>query len=247
MRILLVVALSVFGCSKDEGARPDLSVPNDLSVTHDIAGAFVCDPIKQDCGAGQKCTYTTDPSDNTTLVLTCVAATGSAGFEMPCDRNSAGDPGQDTCAAGFFCSVIGWGGTVANPDRHCNQLCYTTADCPSNHHCIPRTDIAGDCVRDCGALGSTSCGGGLVCSSLYQDIEATMNDGMVFLSCRSPGTGGLADACMADTDCTAGLICDPNEGTCSGILCDDAHPCPDTDAGFSCGTFGASSPIGICQ
>src|SRR5262249_19810500 len=147
-----------------------------------------CDPVKQNCPSGQKCTYGFDPNDMTQLINTCVPVTGTVGFEMPCDRNANGDPGMDNCAAGFFCSVIGWGGTMANPDRHCNQVCSPTDDCPANHHCIPRTPENGDCVRDCGALDSTSCGAGLTCGVLLQDVAASNQDPMVFLSCRAAGT-----------------------------------------------------------
>jgi hypothetical protein len=247
-KIFLPLALAFFGCSSDNTVRPDLSVPHDMSVSHDLGGQFVCDPVKQDCGAGKKCTYILDPNDNTMIIPSCVDVAGTQGFEMPCTRNGNGDPGDDNCAAGFFCSIIGWGGTTTNPDRHCNQMCNTTADCPANHHCISRTTFSGDCIRDCGALGSTSCGGGLVCSTLLQDIDATMADPKIFLTCRTAGPGGPADTCMEDAECQANLACSAADGTCDTFLCDDNHMCPNTDAAFTCGTFGTSSgSLGICQ
>jgi hypothetical protein len=250
MRNLFVSLVLVFGgCSKDEGVHPDMSVPADLRAPRDIAGSFICDPVKQDCGAGMKCTYTIDPNNMMSLAQTCVAVSGNQGFEMPCDRNSPnGDPGDDTCAPGFFCSVIGWGGTLANPDRHCNQMCNTTADCPANHHCIGRSDGAGDCIRDCGMLGATTCGAGLACATPEQDISSTANNPIIFLTCRGVGTGGPADPCMEDAECADLLLCDVNEGTCSVRLCDDNHMCPlNTDMALSCNSFDGVNPLGVCQ
>src|SRR2546423_14315778 len=131
--LILSLALVSVGCnSNNSNNGPDMSAAKDMALNHDLAGSFICDPVKQDCGAGMKCTYTVDPNNMMSLAQTCVPVTGSAGFEESCDRNAAGDPGQDTCKAGFFCSVIGWGGTTTNPHRHCNQLCAPTPDRPAN-------------------------------------------------------------------------------------------------------------------
>src|SRR5258706_865811 len=128
MRNLIVsLVLVSAGCSKDETVRPDMSASSDMAVNKDLAGTFICDPVKQVGGSGMKCTYTIDPNNMMALAQTCVPVSGSQGLEQPCTRNSPnGDPGDDTCAPGFFCSVIGWGGTTTNPDRHCNQICATT-------------------------------------------------------------------------------------------------------------------------
>jgi hypothetical protein len=241
--------LVFFGCnSNDQGMKaPDMSAKvHDLSVSGDSGNMIFCDPIKQDCPTGQKCTYISDPN-SMGLVAACVPVTGTQGFEMPCDRDANGDPGMDNCAPGFFCSVIGWPGTTTNPQRHCNQLCATTSDCPANHNCIPRTDSNGDCVRNCGGLGSTSCGAGLACAEPEQDIGSTMMNPIVFLTCRTAGSGGPADACMEDAECQALFLCDNNEGTCALQLCDDSHMCPDNDAGISCSSFTGADPLGVCQ
>jgi hypothetical protein len=247
----LLLSLVLVGCNNNNNGTigPDMSAARDMASNRDLAGSFICDPVKQDCGTGMKCTYTVDPNNMMSLAQTCVPVTGNVGFEMPCMRDMAGDPGMDNCAAGFFCSVIGWGGTTMNPDRHCNKTCNTTADCPANHHCIGRSTGAGDCIRDCGMLGSTSCGGGLVCATPEQDISSTMQNTIIFLTCRQAGPGGPADACTEDAQCMDGLLCDTQtDNTCSIHLCDDTHACPNIpDAGLSCMPFAAGNSLGVCQ
>src|SRR3954453_17195472 len=101
-KIILSMVLVAGGCNKDEGARPDLSVPADLSFNHDLTGAFTCDAVKQDCGPGMKCTYPIDPNNMQSLAQTCVAVSGMQALEQTCTRAATADPGDDTCAPGFF-------------------------------------------------------------------------------------------------------------------------------------------------
>jgi hypothetical protein len=243
--------LLMAGCSNDDNmARPDLSAIPDLASSRDLQGSG-CDPVAQDCGPGKKCTYVIeDPMDpQSGIIASCLDVQGSAGLGESCERLSPnGDPGEDTCAPGFFCTIFGWGGSIDDPDWHCNKLCSRTSDCPAEHHCIPRTEFAGDCVRDCGTLSSTSCGNGLTCSLPLEDIDSTTQTPILFLTCRQAGPGGVADACQDDRDCAAGLGCDFNEGTCSLQLCDDTKACPaSTDMGLTCGSFTDNGSLGFCQ
>jgi hypothetical protein len=245
----LFLSLVLIGCNNNnnQGSGSDMSAARDMASNHDLAGSFVCDPLKQDCGMGMKCTYTLDPNNMQSLAQTCQPVTGNAGMDQPCTRDSMGDPGIDSCAAGFFCSVIGWGGNMANPDRHCNKTCALDSDCPANHKCFPRSDTDGDCIRVCN-LGDTTCGNGLGCATVLQDIDATMQNPDIFLTCRGLGTGGPADPCTEDANCGEGLLCDTQgDMTCALRLCDDTHMCPDIpDAGLSCMPF-ATGSLGVCQ
>ena len=247
--LLLGLGLIFVGCNdnNDNGTK-DLSVVvnHDLAVNNDLNGVSTCDPVKQDCGAGMKCTYTQPDPMATSLSAVCVPQTGTKGFEESCTRNNMEAPGDDDCKAGFFCSVIGWGG-VPGMNDHCNQMCRTTADCPANHHCISRSDFSGDCVRDCGKLDSTSCGGGLVCSELLNDIDSTQQTPDLFLTCRAAGTAMNGDACTDDTDCAANLLCDTQDGVCVDGLCDDGRSCPAGDGGLACQTLNNTGFLGICQ
>jgi hypothetical protein len=83
---------------------------------------------------------------------------------------------------------------------------------------------------------------------VLQDIDATMQNPDIFLTCRGTGAAGPADACTEDADCQDGLLCDTQgDMTCAIRLCDDTHMCPDIpDAGLSCMPFGTGS-LGACQ
>jgi hypothetical protein len=246
--VALILALGA--CSDETRAAPDLALSPDLSAGPDLAGAG-CDVIRQDCGAGFKCTlFQTGGGANASIEATCEPSSGSAAAEAPCTRTN-NQLGDDDCAPGGFCSNVGWPGSLAAPMRHCNPLCHGDSDCPTLQRCVRlSTDgLSGFCVKPCDLFSGT-CGTGMSCTSIVPDIDGTRSMPDDFVTCESTGAGQPGDTCTTGTDCAADLICDAQSNSCAQ-LCDDSgqHPCPagPPDAGLSCMFFNATSGPGRCQ
>jgi hypothetical protein len=243
-----LLLFAVAGCNSDNNPAParDMAAhASDMAVADGGGTVGSCDVVAQDCkGATSKCTLTdTGTAQMPALTETCVAPTGTQGLEMTCTR--AGDQaGHDDCAPGYWCSFIGWPST----QRHCNKFCHSDTDCPSSEKCysIDPANAAADgaCVKPCTLFGS-DCTGGLTCGTLLFDIDATMTNPDSFVACNSKGTAKAGEACMAVSDCVAGTTCAGQASVCVD-LCDDSHPCPDTDAG-TCGSLALPNNGGLCQ
>jgi hypothetical protein len=112
--------------ARDDGGVADASVPD---AGADAPGAVVwpgiCDPVRQDCPAGQQCTGGCDVAGVMAKVFTCAVPNPGA----------SATHGQDCglgCAPGHDCFIVdGDGGTRAV----CRKYCNTSADCP-NTACV---------------------------------------------------------------------------------------------------------------
>jgi hypothetical protein len=175
-RRLIVLSLAAAACASGP-------------ATPDAAPAIIggCDPVGQDCPAGQKCAE-----------ARCVAA-GHALLGAPC---APGDAGVDDCAAGLRCSPLG---VATSPDgrepRVCRAYCDDDRDCGDGERCGGNPARPGVCLIPC-ALFAGDCPEGRTCE--YPPTADT------FSTCRA--TGALAvgapctlveHACPADTTCAA--------------------------------------------
>jgi hypothetical protein len=251
MRTLLAALVLFSACDNSPlSSGNDLSANNnDLSVSPDLGAG--CDVVKQDCPQGQKCTVImTGSGQDVSNFATCLPATGTLGVGDSCTRTAVG---MDQCGPGLFCTGVGYAGTQAAPMRHCNKLCKQDSDCLTGQKCEPISDdmSSGLCTAAC-ELFSSTCGTGLTCTMLLEDIDTTdpMNPDL-YLTCRSIGAGAVGDTCMADTDCSADMYCDPNNGCTQ--YCDDSsnppHLClnENKDGGLSCSPFNGATGPGQCQ
>jgi len=147
-----------------------------------------CDPIAQNCGAGQACYVNWNDSQ-----FECAAA-GHAPAKTLCDPNS----GAKTCAQGYDC-FMDQTGIYYRCERYCD---YTPATCASPSSC---TDLGlgsyGYCApspeRDCNVLQQN-------CHDSTQGCYPGTNGSAV---CLKAGTSGEGAACSAVTDCAKGLVC----------------------------------------
>jgi hypothetical protein len=95
-------------------------------------GALVCDLVRQDCPAGQRCDI--DLSPEGMLAIICVRDLGGTGLNgTPCQN------GPTHCHPGSACiqDVDRFGNPVGTP--HCDDFCNADGDCPADSVCVTNT------------------------------------------------------------------------------------------------------------
>jgi hypothetical protein len=207
MRATLLCCLTLIACGDNNinnNGLEDMSMSQDVDMEPD-QGTMSCDPIQQDCPAGQKCALA---GFGTTATISCVMA-GTVGEGMACMRSM----GADNCAAGLTCSRNG---------SVCRKYCTADTDCVNGQKCAAGRGgtPVGTCSPSCTPFG-TDCGA-LNCSTL---ATAFAPGGGVFFTCRMPGNTANFDDCTGGAICGANAFCDATASWCAP-LCDDNHACP---------------------
>jgi hypothetical protein len=227
MRALMLGVLLLISCG-DDSAVEDLAVAHDLSVPD--AASAKCDPIKQDCPMGQKCTLVLGPTFPAPEP-TCVPITGSLSENAACTPPGgvdAGMIGADDCQKGLICVPRPSGTT-------CNKFCKTNADCTTAKQFCGGSGV---CAPSCALYGS-DCPGGSSCVAYVQDPNGVAN-----LVCSSSGALSLGDACVAGADCGPNLLCAGTPKQCRAV-CSTDHPCASGSCMNVNGTM--AGQLGYCQ
>ncbi|MBN8611456.1 MAG: hypothetical protein J0L92_12765 [Deltaproteobacteria bacterium] len=116
--------------------------------------------------------------------------------------------GVDACVDGAFCAAFD-GRTIAPCLGEGSRLDGET--CFADNHCASMS--CNTTAGACRTILSLTCDRAIGCAPISGMPRAcTQNDDGVF-ECTAVGSGGVASPCGADTDCAAGLGCDPT-GRC---------------------------------
>lgn len=196
--------------SSDAAASTDPSVTTGGFVQAPDAPAQECDPGRQDCPEGQKCTPYAVLEDCCVDTTRCVPVTGARAAGEACTR--ADD--TDDCARGLFCLTAQSGG--AGPGT-CVALC--DVDDPGScgaDHCVQFNDgVLPLCRAACDPLMQT-CPEGQACYAVLTEQAF-----VCLTSSYAPGHGGAGEACATVSGCQAGLLCAPASelAACPGDLC----------------------------
>lgn len=199
-----------------------------------------CDPVRQDCDDGDKCTAlrSGDLQDR----YNCVANDGLLGEGEAC--LAAPSSGQDLCARGLVCVS----GSFEQTDGACLPLCSNDLQCDGGRCIDDATTGVRHCAPECSPFEAT-------CPGTRQDCLSTQST----FACRYPGEGdqaGALDTCdaVAGIGCAAGLVCIQGgvlvgcgAAFCCTDLCDlDAASSPCAGA-LSCNDLGSDqSNVGAC-
>ena len=190
-----------------------------------------CDPGKQDCIEGEKCTpYLMTPGGCCVDALKCVPDTGDKKFGEKCTRTDD----NDDCDVGFFCMTKTSGSTG---EGICLQLCdvNNAASCEIGS-CIGFNDgLLPLCEQTCDPLLQDCIG---------EDVGCYLAAGL-FICAQSgydEGKGSDGDACYTVQSCKPGLICvnGPALEGCNGERC--CTPVCD----LSMGGVECSAPTEMC-
>jgi hypothetical protein len=234
-RVLAWIIVSATGCGDGGGGGADARVVAD-------AASLTCDTVRQDCAsaATPKCTLVQVGSAG---VPRCLSLEGAVTAGLFCERS--GEVGRDDCAAGLYCSGLGFPVVSGEPpDRVCRRFCRDAAGCGEGEACLKvsfETPPDGLCAPVTCSLFGPGCPAGMTCDALE-----TTTGSWVGL-CRSPGAGEPGGLCV-EVDCVAGAHCErgatAGTATCR-LLCDDAHPCP---GGATCAPLpGLGAGGGLCR
>lgn len=157
-------------------SAPQDSTPFDAA----IGCEGTCDPIAQDCAAGQ-CVVEAG-------IATCSMAAGLALESEPCASES-------DCGVGLTCAPSGRG-------LVCARLCCGTAQCEVGEQCISSRGSWGHCLTPSNCdLAPASAGACPMGTSCY------LIDGSGASSCLSPGMLPEGELCYGPNDCVSGTLC----------------------------------------
>lgn len=221
------------GSSEDSAAGPpategftdslDPPLPNDFGP----GAAYQCDPWKQDCPEGQKCTQYSLDGGKTLDAAKCVP--------LPDPAQQVGDlcmaeggygAGINDCDEGLQCEFVAPTGA-----GFCFQICDGASafpQCPAGQLCAKGFgDYHYKCLTTCDPL-EQNCIEGMMC--------ALSNDGFVCAGDVSGAGGQLYDDCNAANACDRGHFCgppdvapgcDPNAPGCCLLFCEVGGVCPE--------------------
>jgi hypothetical protein len=236
MRTSCLLCVVLFAACGDGGDAPPVDGP--MLDVPSVDAPFVCDPTKQDCPGGAKCTIT-DEDGKPGNERGCVGDFGNHARGEPCTRGPAG-LGHDDCAPGLFCSFIGVLPPSSGGTRLCRAMCDLDTPCPGTERCARHLEgpAAGFCGQPCDPF--SACPDNMTCGDLFSSLE---DDLAFFLTCRVTGSVPIGGGCATSYDCGANAVCLNflGPGTCRP-LCDTAHPC---DANSQCQTP-AGAVAGVC-
>ncbi len=198
-----------------------------------------CDPVRQDCPDGQRCTYAR--GDGGTW-RACVED-GTAEEGEPCQLSGAsGDMRIDTCKKGLFCTdrALEDGGTAFQ----CARFCHDTATCPSERECneVLRLEGTVELPLICGEPSPR-------CDLLTEDCDSPLScyptpEGEPL--CASTGSLGEGQPCEFANQCARGSACVRTAGVLScRPLC--RHPIGEPGcASGSCQPLQGHPGVGAC-
>ncbi|MDY7229616.1 hypothetical protein [Hyalangium rubrum] len=183
-----------------------------------------CDPVRQDCPDGQRCTYVR--GDGGTW-RECVAE-GTADEGAPCQLGASEPLGIDTCKKGLFCTDVALadGGT----GFQCARLCHDTASCAAPRECNEVLRLPGtvELPLICGAPSQR-------CDLLAQDCESPLSCYPTTDSALCASTGNLSEGatCEFSNQCARGSAC---VRTGEGLTCRPICRYPSGQPGCARGT-----------
>ncbi len=204
--------------SSDDSASSDVDTgpaddttgrPPNMFVCSASEGVGDCNPIEQDCPAGQRCVPVGDGTWTTTMCFDVADNPRQAG--ETCNETAGVTAGLDDCDRGLMC----WSSDPQDP-AVCRPLCDCTEDGPA---------------CDGGDFCNISNGGVLplctpACDPILQNCPS--GDGCYFddpgFSCSqdaSSGRGDMGDPCEFINSCSAGLGClpAPPMSGCAAAMC----------------------------
>lgn len=193
----------------------------------------LCDPWKQDCGEGYKCTAWADDGSTAWNSTRCVQVMENAGVPGDeCSAEGGGVSGIDSCAAGSMC----WDVDPETNKGVCVALCLGTPDaplCEQGQACAIANDVLNLCLPSCDPLAQDCAGDDLCLPSgdgFLCVLDASGEEGQAFDACEY---GNACDAGLYCVDAVYGKECDANAAGCCLPFCDTTAPeCP--GAGQSC-------------
>lgn len=209
------------GGADDDGSREQPL--EDLPDNSDAVGAE-CDPGKQDCPDGLKCTpYVSEPDGTWADKNHCVDISGSRALGDSCERVE----GDDDCDIGLYCNA---GCSSCTGPGTCEELCdvENEGSCSSGDTCTPWNEGALPlCTVACDPLAE-ECGDDQLCVPFPPPSQF----GCAGKSENPDNPAG--SECDLAGDCAAGAVCIPAEYTggcgaseyCCAALCEyDTETC----------------------
>ncbi len=190
-----------------------------------------CNPVTQDCPAGQKCM---PYSDETTWDATaCFPLMGGMPDQLgeACIEDMGGASGMDSCDVGLMC----WDVDLMTGDGVCIALCTCQSgepSCGAGQQCVVQNndaltvclDQCDPVLQDCpGGQGCYPQGLNFICAGDASGASGEFLDGCEFVNTCDPGLGCFAGAsitgCMFDACCTP--FCDVADpmGCPGGLAC----------------------------
>lgn len=242
----LWVALALFSgaCSSNSGPNADDEsstssstddAPSSTTDTTDTAmgssddtgvAGGECDPLKQDCGEGEKCTAVAKTEGTPWDYNKCVPAPGEGLAGDLCDVQDNKYSGLDNCAEGLLCMLTdpdGKGGV-------CIEFCSPESTCTmSDATCEVYNDgVLPICLPPCDPLNQ-DCPEGQAC---YQGAAAFV----CFKEVAKSGQGGQGEPCMSVNICQKGFTCSDAATVpgCTGMGCCTAF-CAVSEGDAPCG------------
>ncbi|MBI3184045.1 MAG: hypothetical protein HYZ28_18075 [Myxococcales bacterium] len=199
--------------------------------TRCLVGA--CDLVRQDCPAGEKCSYV---GDGGAFARGCTPE-GSADLGQPC----TGTPSSNTCKKGLICALRAQadGGSASV----CVRFCHSTADCASPQQCYVLVSIAGSDERPlvCGDPPPS-------CNPLAQDCARATDGcypGPTGAACYVAGARSDTDACTFANDCKKASTCVLGQPSACRQLCRYPSGSPACSSG-TCTKLSGHLDVGVC-
>jgi hypothetical protein len=203
--------------------------------------AAPCDVVRQDCPAGQRCTYVLS---NTTRGRACVED-GTSAEGDPCSlAGSSATQTFDTCAKGLYCvdTALGDGGTAFQ----CQRFCHDSAQCTAQRECNEVLRLSGteELPFVCGEASAR-------CDLLAQDCASPLAcyPSKTRGTAVCAGIGGLGDgaACEFSDQCARGSACvGPQNARVCRKLCRHPSGEPSCPSGLTCQSLADFAGVGAC-
>ncbi len=236
--------LGTFGLDQASAQTPPFGGPGrSCSTSADCPPGMLCDPTTLTCtnpngpnrrGRSINCTAATDCPPG----MTCDTTTQTcspAGGNNPLNRPSCTAPSD--CPTGMTC----------NPATQLCVQCVTASDCPTGMTCDPTTSTCTGSASGTTCTPTTCAAQLVLCGTIPDGCGGTLNCGTCPCPCGTPGcepcppcsattdcaTTQIGHVCLSgacgcntDTDCPAGLTCNPVLHTCGGGTLVTSSSCP---------------------
>ncbi|MCH9688530.1 MAG: hypothetical protein K0V04_44275 [Deltaproteobacteria bacterium] len=197
---------------------------------------FECDPIAQDCPAGEKCMPWANDGGGSWNATRCTNIAPNPGqVGDVCTVEGSGVSGIDDCDIGAMC----FGVDPATNMGECIELCGCSYDNPSCQDAASVCSISNDnsltiCTPVCNPLDPMACEAGQGCYPVGGFFQCAPD--------ASGGQGAAGDPCEFINVCQPGTVClnaasVPNcQGAagCCASACDIDDPNPGCPAGTNC-------------
>lgn len=241
-------ATSTSGSASTTGS-PSTSSSSTTDATS-TTGGDACDPFKQDCPPGEKCTAWAPDGSPDPYANKCLPVDPNPKQAGESCEAAGKGTGIDDCDVGMYC----WYSAFWEAG-YCVEFCKGSdedPECPDGTFCeIPADAVMPLCRPTCEPLMPGDCPENQTC------VQAATE---TFLCKWLSGLGGDGEACDSLTSCLSGICKDSDSlpmcgsGQCCTSYCDLNEPntCPQADLGAECvSLFGFEPPpgkenIGFC-